>query len=355
MTKKEELILRRFLKAQDRLVTQAADLSLGTLAGMVDEGAIDIAPKYQRRARWGSDKKSALIESFLLNIPVPPVYLAEDEFGRYSVVDGRQRLTAIADFVGGRFRLAELETFTELIGFTFSELPPELRNALSVRPFLRVITLLKQSDPSLKYEVFVRLNRGGEMMEDQEIRNVAFRGAFNELIIDLSKNSFLVKQLKISSESSSAYKLMADIELVLRFLTLRLKWSTYTGNLRKAMDEYMAQNKSLTRKKLAVLRNAFLRSIDGCEKIWGDAAFQRPSGKAWRDQFLNGMYDAQMLAVDELSDTLLGRAIRNRTRVVAATRALFASEEFDRAVREATNTPARLRLRVEKIIEALKV
>lgn len=349
-----EAILRRFLKAQDRLVTQAADLSLGSLAKMVAEGAIDVAPQYQRRARWVTAKKSALIESFLLNVPVPPVYLAEDEFGRYSVVDGQQRLTAVTEFIENKFRLSGLETFVEIESLTFEELPAELRNSLSVRPYLRVITLLKQSDPSLKYEVFVRLNRGGESMEAQEIRNVAFIGPLNDLIYKLSSHPFLVKQLKITSKNSSAYKLMADAELVLRFFTLRGAWSSYSGDLRGEMDAYMVKNRSLSRASLIYLKRGFEKTIAGCERIWGAAAFKRPYGNTWRHQFLNGMYDAQMIAVDELSGPQLERAVANKARVTAATRKLFDDAVFDRSVREATNTPARLKYRVEKVLAVLQ-
>src|SRR5690242_16257498 len=92
------LLLRRFNEAQSQLVTQTADLPLGTLADMVDTGAIDLEPSFQRRERWSPDKQSALIESFLVNVPVPPVYLAEETSGKYTAIDGKQRLRAISDF-----------------------------------------------------------------------------------------------------------------------------------------------------------------------------------------------------------------------------------------------------------------
>lgn len=354
MSKKNDAILKRFLKAQDRLVTQAADLSLGSLAKMVEGSAIDISPNYQRRARWDAAKQSALIESFLLNVPVPPVYLAEDEFGKYSVVDGKQRLTAIADFIGNKFRLTALETFAEIEGLRFNDLPSDLQNSLNVRPYLRVITLLKQSDPLLKYEVFVRLNRGGESMEAQEIRNVAFIGPLNKLVYSLSENSFLRQQLKIKGASSAAYRLMADAELVLRFLTLSGSWRQYGGDLRKAMDGFMSEHRFSKASDLSAMKRRFERAISACEAVWGGAAFKRPAGNGWRDQFLNGMYDAQMLAVDELSDAQLQRAIARRAAVTSATRALFREATFDRSVREATNTPSRLVHRVTKLVEALR-
>lgn len=180
--KQLRLIIERFESAQDRLVLQSSDLSLETLAAMVDSSAIDIRPHYQRRDRWSPEKQSALIESFLLNIPVPPLYLAEDDFGTYSVIDGKQRLTAVRSFMRDEVALVDLETFSQLDGAKFSDLPRELANALQIRPYLRVVTLLKQSDPDLKYEVFQRLNTGGEKLNAQEIRNVAFHGSLNDLI-----------------------------------------------------------------------------------------------------------------------------------------------------------------------------
>lgn len=335
------------------MVTQAADLSLGSLAKMVEGNAIDVSPNYQRRARWDVERQSALIESFLLNIPVPPVYLAEDEFGKYSVVDGKQRLTAITDFITDKFRLTKLETFKEIEGLKFTQLPRDLQNSLDVRPYLRVITLLKQSDPLLKYEVFVRLNRGGESMEAQEIRNVAFIGPLNTLIYKLSKNEFLRQQLKIKGTGSGAYRLMADAELVLRFVTLRNNWNTYAGDLRRTMDKFMSDHRFAKPTALKLLRSKYERAIKGCEAIWGNAAFKRPAGGGWRDQFLNGMYDAQMLAIDELSDRNVEKAISRRSGVITSTRNLFREAKFDRAVREATNTPSRLVYRVEKLVEVV--
>jgi len=124
------------------------------VAEMVAKKAIEIDPKYQRRERWSREKQSALIESFILNVPIPPIYLAEDDYGNYSVIDGKQRLTAIFLFMKKKMRLQYLENFTEMEGATLEELPSSIQNALNFRPYVRVVTLLKQSDPNIKYEVF---------------------------------------------------------------------------------------------------------------------------------------------------------------------------------------------------------
>lgn len=350
-----EEISARFAQAQNRLVLQASDLSLETIASMVEKGSIDVAPEFQRRERWGLEQQSALIESFLLNVPVPPVYLAEDDFGTYSVIDGKQRITTIKDFMRNDLTLTSLDAFKEISGLRFEQLPRPLRNALEVRPYLRVVTLLKQSDPELKYEVFTRLNRGGEPLNAQEIRNVAFRGPLNDLIIRLAENEFLQDQLKIRNEKSTAYREMADVEYVLRFLTLCETWQDFTGSLRRSMDEFMSRNRMADAGTLAGYEGVFERSINSCQRIWGDLAFKRPAADAWRHQTLAGMYDAQMLAVYNISDQIIQRLADNSERVIEQTRNLFLEDPiFEESVRRATNTPSRIIYRVVTLREMLQ-
>lgn len=342
------------MDAQNRLVFQASDLSLGTIFTMVEREAINVNPPYQRRERWSREKQSALIESFLLNVPVPPIYLAEDEFGQYSVVDGKQRITSIHSFIGGKLKLSHLESFSELEGLYFSDLPREIQNALEVRPYFRVITLLKQSDPNLKFEVFTRLNRGGESMEPQELRNVAFRGELNDLIYTLSQHQFLWKQLKIKDHQSASYQVMSDAELVLRFFTLRERWKYFSGDYRLEMDSFMQQNQRPSSDKLTELKSSFNESIFYCERIWGDFAFKRPAGDSWRDLLLAGMYDAQMVAIDQLTREEKNAAASRSKEIIEMTRLLFEKPEFDTAVRVGTNTPSRVIYRIEQILKIIR-
>lgn len=347
-------VVERFVSAQDRLVLQASDLSLETIAAMVDSGAIDIEPGYQRRARWSTAKQAALIESFLLNVPVPPIYLSEEDFGTYSVIDGKQRITAINAFMRGGLKLSGLEAFSELEGVTFSDLPRELANALSVRPYIRAVTLLKQSDPELKYEVFSRLNTGGVALNAQEIRNVAYRGPLNDLVYELAEDKFLRQQLKIRGPSSPAYNSMADAEFVVRFLTLQSSWKTFSGDLRRSMDRFMRTNRHATENDLRQRRAAFEKSLQGCKTLWGKDAFKRPVQGGWRDQTLAGMFDAQMLAVDLLTANELKVLGRRKAKVLDITRGLFEDDEFESAVRTATNTPSRVRYRVNEMTRELR-
>lgn len=345
-------ILDKFAKAQESLVTQQSDFSLSAIAEMVRYESIDISPHYQRRDRWHVEKQSALIESFLLNIPVPPVYLSEDEYGTYTVIDGKQRITSIYEFLSGKFKLKDLKEVPELNGFTYEELPPQLKRALSIRPFMRVITLLKQSDPELKYEVFLRLNTGGEKLKSQEIRNVAFAGPLNELLFELSENEFIRKKLKITSPKSAQYRNMDDLELILRFFTIHSRWENFGKKISVAMDDFMADNQF---EEVNDLRNLFKYSVEGCQKIWGDFAFQKPLNNGWRDQLIAPLFDAQMVAVSLLSEDRILELEKNNEVVLEATRDLYENDpEFHKAVTQATGDTLAIRNRVSKLKQMLE-
>ncbi|OWK28960.1 DUF262 domain-containing protein [Sphingomonas mucosissima] len=341
-------IERRFDQSQNDLVLQTSDFSLQGLKDMVDNQIIDLAPKYQRRERWEVERQSELIESFLLNVPVPPIYLAEEEYGVYSIIDGKQRITAVSDYLNNVFSLKGLEEFPELNGARFRELPRTLQNALRVRPYLRVITLLKQSHPRLKYEVFIRLNRGGIQLNNQEIRNVAFRGPLNDAIYDAADNKLLKSALKIDGPKSAAYQQMQDAEYVLRFLTLNGTWEKFSGSLSKSMDAFMLEHSNARGKDLEDLILPFERSMARTARLWGDTAFQRWDGQKWRRQALAGLYDAEMIAAALLTDVQVATVSARRPDVLEATKALFAQSEFEEAVRLGTNTPSRIRSRIEQ-------
>jgi len=348
-------IVDRFLEAQSRLVIQASDLSLESIASMVEGEAIQISPKYQRRERWTSNKQSALIESFLLNIPVPPIYLAEDEYGKYSVIDGKQRITAITNFIKKGQKLVELEKYHELEGFDFESLPDTLQNALRIRPYLRVITLLKQSDPDLKYEVFTRLNTGGEKLLAQEIRNVAFMGPYNDLIFELSENDFLRRQLKIKNNESKNYKEMVDAEYVLRFFTLREQWANFPGNMRYAMDEHMKKHRSPKVNEISNQRRRFDKSMHYAELIWGNDAFKRPELGIYRNQILQGIFDIQTVSISLLSNTLKNNIGPRKAKIKREfVKFFFSDESFQDSVRQFTSNTDRVFHRISEMTTFLK-
>lgn len=342
----------KFKDYQDSLVLQQSDLSLKSVSDMVESEAIDISPKYQRRERWDAKKESDLIESFLLNIPVPPIYLAEDEYGTYSVIDGKQRLTAITNFLTGKLKLQKLERFKALEGFTFEMLPPALKNALTIRPYLRVVTLLKQSDGELKHEVFLRLNKAGVALNSQEIRNVAFRGKFNDLLFDLSLKETFSQILKSDDKKGKVYREMTDVQFVLRFFTVKETWQSFPGNMDLAMDAFMSKNYKSDDVKIAQFKSDFERAFDACLAIWGEDCFIKPNASR---KILQGFYDIQMVCISLLNDAEIQHVINLRDQLkIALEQELVNNDEFMKSVSQFTSNPKSMAYRIQHFLNMLK-
>lgn len=347
----EKEIIERFKAAQDSLVIQQSDFSLAAIFDMVDRESIDISPGYQRRDRWNVEKQSALIESFLLNVPVPPVYLSEDEYGSYSVIDGKQRITAVCDFLSGKLRLKQLKKFPELDGFSYAELPVQLQNALTVRPYIRVTTLLKQSNQQLKYEVFLRLNTGGDTLKPQEIRNVAYSGPLNDLLLELSEDDYLRERMKITSEKSPAFRAMDDVEHVLRFFTIHRHWQGMRNVLSEEMDRFMEANRDVDP---TVERQLFQKAIRACQNVFGEHAFHKPTPGGWREQFISPLFDAQMVAMAVIAPADIKVLVTKSNQVHQAIRERFErDDEFVKSVSQSTNNSASVRRRVQTMVDTL--
>lgn len=351
-------LIRKFNNAQESLVIQHSDFSLETLSRMIDNRIVDLNPHYQRRNRWSEDKQSKLIESFILNVPVPPIYFSEDDYGVYSVIDGKQRLTSIHNFLSGAFKLKNLEVFSDLNGLTFHELPNQIKHALSIRPYIRIVTLLKQSDPNLKYEVFLRLNTGGDALKPQEVRNVAFDGPLNELLYSLSNNEILKRKLKIVDESSNSFRKMEDLEMILRFFALREYWENLPNqNITRVLDIYMQQNRSMSDQEIQSLEDEFRQCIEICEELWQGNAFYRPiSPTAYREQMIAPLYDAQMIAVSIMVRSGRNAELTriNRDRIQERLFDLYQNDlQFTKSVTQATNNASNVYHRIRTVLELL--
>lgn len=237
-------INEKYEKGEARIITEQGAVKLSLVNQVFNSENYELQPKYQRRITWDSKKRSKLIESFIMNIPVPPVFIYETDFNRYQVMDGLQRITAIIDFYKDCYELEELTQWPELNGKKYSQLPRKVKEGIDRRQ-LSVITLLKESSKTLIQEeemkkmVFERLNTGGVTLEDQEIRNALYNGPFNELCILLSSNNIFRKlwlinpdDIDVSDEEldnyddalkyakNKLYKRMYDVELVLRYFAM---------------------------------------------------------------------------------------------------------------------------------------
>lgn len=254
----DEELNSRYAKGEIRIVTEQARYPLAGILGMLteelsgDDGKKEfrykLDPEYQRRHRWSVERKSRLIESFLMNVPVPPVFLYERDLARFEVMDGRQRLAALSDFYADKFELVGLQHWSALDGRKYSNLPSKVRDGID-RRYISSIILLKETATSeeqaamLKKLVFERLNSGGVKLGSQETRNAVYSGPLNTLCLVLSENETFRRMWRIplapAPEEKNAdeemeetfdeptaagirmFEKMEDVELVLRFFAYR--------------------------------------------------------------------------------------------------------------------------------------
>jgi len=287
-----------------RVKTEKQDLPVETLVSWVNRGKLNLQPDFQRNFVWDSGKASRLIESLLLEIPIPVIYLSEESNRTYSVVDGQQRLTSICSFVNGTFpngqdfRLSGLKVLTELNRKSFSSLSLDLQEEI-LNFTLRLIIIEQESDPDVKFEVFERLNLGAEKLNDQEVRNCVYRGNYNELLQELAQNPYMLKIMR----SEHPHPRMADRQLILRFFALwRNTHHNYKGPFKRFLNTEMECHRHLEDSELSQMRAAFERSIEMADAVFGEHAFRRFNvGNAYNP---NGDWESKRLNV-ALWDTLL--------------------------------------------------
>lgn len=241
---KQDELMRKVDCKRKEMRPDRADMTFGEIINMYEKDEIIISPEFQRVFRWREDRQTKFIESLLLGIPIPPIFVAETDEGKWELVDGLQRLSTILSFFG-RLRSDEKNNLVltqgglipELEGMTIETLPKRYELALK-RAVCRVEIIRYDSDIEMRYELFNRLNTGGVELSEQEIRNCIFRGYGNEFNAFITKLAN-VKEFKENIHTSSReQERMYLQELVLRYITLKNKGTKYK-HIQKYMDEYM--------------------------------------------------------------------------------------------------------------------
>lgn len=326
-------INEKYELGEARIITEQGSIKLPLVPDVFEGDKYIIKPIYQRRITWDTKKRSRLIESFIMNIPVPPIFMYEIEYGKYEVMDGLQRISAIIDFYKDGYALENLSEWSELNGKKYSELPQKVKEGIDRRQ-ISMVSLLKESAKSpsqeqkMKRMVFERLNTGGVKLEDQEIRNALYDGPFNEMCKKLSENKEFkslwgIPQNTIIEKSANEleeldvidsldvtevlatnhlYMRMFDVELVLRFFAMR-HIEEYSGQLCDFLDACLVSGNKIISddgSKKASFEELFNNTICKAYKIFGDNAFCQY--KTFRDKYKwskpqKMIYDAMMLAL----------------------------------------------------------
>jgi Protein of unknown function DUF262 len=304
----------KYAASQLRVVRETKDYQLDYLEHALRPGRelIDISPAYQRRLRWSNKKKSLLIESFLLNIPVPPIFLFERDYNEYEVIDGRQRLDAISSFLANEYSLTGLEYWPEINRQRFRDLEPVLRKGLLRRSLPAIVLLAETSGQGtdgidVRTVLFDRLNTGGVKLNPQELRNALYPGGFNALLIELARSKPFTDTWGIPAYregeednpspdllKNSLFSQMADAELVLRFFAIRdAILLDRKGSLRVILDRYMKENVRASEEQLGSMRALYLSCLSRLRLIYSDKTFHLPS----TDRASRPLYDALMIAL----------------------------------------------------------
>jgi len=210
MTLQDSASLEQQLKTQRRAVDfDTSDIQAQQLLSMLKSDDIEVSPAYQRQFRWSEKRCSQFIESMMLGIPIPSLFMATNEDSTWEVVDGVQRLSTIVKFAGdedlrkqlnlnGPLVLVELEKLTEFVGLRFDQLPENVQRHFLTRP-VKVITLNDKSDNIVRYDLFERLNTGGVELSPQEIRNCIYsKGDFADRLEQWSKEANFRTAVKLT-------------------------------------------------------------------------------------------------------------------------------------------------------------
>jgi hypothetical protein len=335
----------RVTPLERRLITQPYDLVVRTIVGQVDDRSLLVRPPYQRGYVWDDGRASRLIESLLMNIPIPACYFAEEETGIHTVIDGQQRLYSIWRYVKNHFKLRSLSTLVEFNGKLFQELT-EREQRLILGRTIRCIIITQESHPEIRFEVFERLNTGAVQLTDQEIRNAIYRGEFNDLIKALAEQPRWIQALG----KKKLDKRMRDDELVLRFFAVHDKYLDYASPLRGFLNAYaISKRTDLSEAEKARLTTLFEATVDKIPLVFGQHAFRIYTGQ-WETQINRALFDAVMLVFTKLPSSLL---TEHRDGIEQSLIGLCKNEVFLAAVSRSTADRASFFARIKLFSQAL--
>lgn len=310
----DEQLSEKYAEMQIRIVRSTLDFTLHTLNSSIsDSSYINMAPGYQRRARWDRKKKSLLIESFLMNVPIPPLFLFEKDYNQYEIMDGRQRMEAISDFLANRYSLTGLEFWPELQGKKFNDLPSTIQRGLLRRTISAVVLLAETTTSDVDFDIrmilFRRLNTGGVKLNPQELRNALYPGEFNKAVHKLSRCDDFTTIWGIPKKTDDEditppqsliknilYRSMMDCELVLRFFAIKDAVNGVSrGALRQIMDRTLERHNKADLFAIENLKNDFKTTLKRLKDALGEDFHVLPKDK----KASRPLYDALMVATSE--------------------------------------------------------
>jgi Protein of unknown function DUF262 len=330
-------------------VVTASDWTTETILNQVRRGNINLNPRFQRRDAWTRARKSKFIESLFLGLPIPQLVLAEnrERRGTFLVIDGKQRLLALAQFAAegdsdfDSLALSGLEVRKDLNDLTLSDLQDEASWADDLAAFdnqtIRTVVVRNWPDDEFLFLVFLRLNTGSVPLSPQELRQALIPGAFMDFVDEFSIESAPLRRALGLDRPDFR---MRDVELLIRYFAFTYFLTDYRGNLKKFLDTTCAKLNKRWAKREGELRESAQeceRAIEATLDAFGDFAFRRWSGDRFEGRFNRAVFDIMTYYFDD--EEVAEAARSNAEKVVSAFKNLCDDDdEFNLALQTTTKT-----------------
>lgn len=312
-------------------------VNLGSLIDQLENDEIDLQPDFQRVTDvWDNVKKSRLIESILLGLPLPSFYFSEDPVSqKLSIIDGLQRICAIRDFVLEKenpLKLEGLQFLKNFDGFTFSQLArPEVKRIKSLK--ITMNTLRKGTPLDVKYIIFQRVNTAGVPLTPQEMRHALNQGPAAIFIKELADMESFKKATNYSVES----KRMQDRDFVNRFIAFFIGYQDYMGDLDMFLNDKMGELNKMTSEQRDDIRVSFDKAMKCCYEIFKKDTFRKQYKQEDRRKPISkSVYDTLSVNIAWLSDEERKLLLKNTEAFKAGMIRLFNDKKFDFSITTGT-------------------
>ncbi|SHF80558.1 DUF262 domain-containing protein [Vibrio gazogenes] len=307
-------------KARKEIVSDGYDMSLGEVMNLYKDDELKINPEFQRLFRWDVTRKTRFIESILLSIPIPPIFVFQDKDGNWELIDGLQRLSTILEFSGvlkgpegEKVEPSTLEGTKFLPSLSdkrwqvWNEGDSAIDKSMQMqikRARIRVEILLKESDENAKYELFQRLNTGGAQLSEQEVRNcvaVMINAEFYKLLKKLAEIDDFTKTV---NQTEKAVEKQAGVELVLRFFAFKHHPYKKGLDVHEYLDEALVEISKNDEIDWGEEETRFKKTFSLLNDSLGDNAFKRWGGHSFGGKFLMSLYETIAFGISQNLDEI---------------------------------------------------
>ena len=329
-------------------------VNLGSLLEQLEYNEIDLQPEFQRESDvWTQVKKSRLIESVLLGLPLPSFYFSEDpETNKLLVVDGLQRLCAFSDFcITKKLKLKGMQFLTGLEGWTYDKLDrTQIRRIKSLKVTLN--TLRKNTPQRVKLVIFQRVNTAGVPLTSQEMRNALYQ----KKATDLLKRMVKLDSFRKATGGKIPSKRMTDCDFANRFVAFYLYRKEYDGNLDEFMGDALENINRMSQREIDSIHDTFDRSMTICYRLLGNTAFKRPDPQK-PNSFLKtnkAIFEVLSVSIAQLSENEQEILVQRKARFQNEIYSLFMNEDFIKSITSGTAKTPQVEYRHTKVQQLIK-